>query len=108
MKKILVVDDDSAFVESIRASLDVSQYTVASARDGAEGLKKMEEDRPDLILLDMAMPTMDGIEFLKQVNKKYGEGRTPVLITSNISTLEKISEGMELGIAGIIDRVFKE
>ncbi|MDO8481701.1 MAG: response regulator [bacterium] len=121
MKKILVIDDDVAFVGSMKASLDKARYTVASAKDGVEGLKQMEEFRPDLILLDIAMPAMDGIEFLKQVNKKYGEGKTPVLVTSNVSSLEKISEGVSLGIrayfmksneslkgiSGIIDKVFE-
>ena len=82
----------------------------------------MEESKPDLILLDIMMPKMDGIEFLKQVNKRYGEGKTAVLITSNVSSLEQISEGVSLGIrgyfvksneslqgiAGIIERALKQ
>lgn len=100
MKKILVIDDDMTFVAMIKAALDPKRYTVASAGNGVEGLEKMKEYKPDLILLDIMMPKMDGMEFLKQVNEKYGEGTTPVLITSNISSLEKISEGVSLGIRG--------
>lgn len=122
MKKILVIDDDLTFVAMIKAALDPKVYTVSSATNGEEGLVAMEESIPDLILLDMMMPKMDGIEFLKQMNKKYGEGKTPVLITSNISSMDKISEGVALGIQGyfvksdeslqgiigMIDRVFQK
>lgn len=121
MKKILVIDDDMTFVAMIKAALDPTKYSVTNAANGAEGLARMEESKPDLILLDIIMPKMSGMEFLKELNKKYGEGKTPILITSNVSSLDKISEGVSLGIrgyfvkseeslsgiAGIIDGVFK-
>lgn len=122
MKKILVIDDDMTFVATMKAALDSAKYAVISASNGVEGLEMMEESKPDLILLDIMMPKMDGIEFLKELNKKYGEGKTPVLITSNVSSLDKISEGISLGvrgyfiksdeslqgIVGIIDGIFKK
>lgn len=122
MKKVLVIDDDMTFVTLMKASLDPSKYTVTSAGNGEEGLKQIEESKPDLILLDVMMPKMDGIEFLTQMNEKYGSGSIPVLITSNISSMEKISEGISLGIRGyfvksneslqgiseIIDGIFKK
>ena len=100
MKKILIVDDDASFIEALKASLDPKKFITVSAADGEEGLKRMEESKPDLILLDIKMPKLGGMEFLKRVNEKYGEGKTAVLITSNLSGLEQISEGMELGIRG--------
>lgn len=122
MKKILVIDDDEVFVTTMKATLDPKEYTVTSAGDGIEGLKEVEISKPDLILLDIMMPKMDGMEFLKRLNETYGEEKIPVLITSNISSLEKISEGVSLGIrgyfvksdeslkgiVGIIDSVFKK
>jgi CheY-like chemotaxis protein len=100
MKTILLIDDDAIFVTAIKDSLDKKSYTVVSAKDGVEGLTKMEESKPDLVLLDIMMPKMDGMEFLRKMNEKYGEGNTPVLITSNNSSLDKISEGVALGIRG--------
>src|SRR3989338_7600493 len=100
MKNILILDDDVTFVETMKASLDSAKYSVTTAGDGMEGLKKMEELKPDLVLLDIKIPKMDGMEFLKQINEKYGEGKTPVLITSNLSALEQIGEGVALGIRG--------
>ncbi len=100
MKNVLVVDDDMTFVAAIKATLDPNEYTVQSAGNGLEALESLKELKPDLILLDIMMPKMDGIEFLKEMNKQYGEGKTPVLITSNVSSLEKIGEGIALGIRG--------
>ncbi len=100
MKNILVIDDDMTFVAMMKASLDPIEYSVTSAGNGIEGLEAMEESVPNLILLDIMMPKMGGIEFLKKVNEKYGEGNIPVLITSNVSSLDKISEGISLGVRG--------
>ena len=102
MKNILVLDDDKAFIETVKATLDESRYKMTSAGNGKEGLKCLETLKPDLILLDIKMPEMDGIEFLKAMNEKYGEGKIPVLITSNSESLDKISEGVSLGIIGYI------
>lgn len=121
MKKILVIDDDMTFVAMMKAALDPAKYSVSSAANGEEGLAEVASSRPDLILLDIMMPKMDGMEFLKKVNEKYGKGEIAILITSNLSSLEKISEGVELGIRGyfvksdeslsgiveMIDRVFR-
>ena len=104
MKTILIVDDDKNFANLVKAAIDPKKYTTVSAHDGVEGLKKMEESIPDLILLDILMPNMDGMEFLRQINKKYGEGKTPVVITSNTVALEKISLGLELGIRAYIQK----
>ncbi|MEK7155669.1 MAG: response regulator [Patescibacteria group bacterium] len=102
MKHILIIDDDETFKSLIQSAFDTAKYSVALAADGVEGLKSMGEKRPDIILLDIKMPNMGGIEFLKEINKKYGEGKTPILITSNISSMDTISEGVVLGIRGYV------
>jgi CheY-like chemotaxis protein len=102
MKHVLVIDDDKVFIETMKACIDTGKYTFASAGDGLEGLKRVEEKKPDAILLDIKMPRMDGIEFLKQLNEKYGEGKIPILITSNSSSMDTISEGVALGIRGYV------
>lgn len=102
MKKILVIDDDQFFAKAIHSAMDTSKYEVITALDGDEGLKQVEKSTPDVILLDIMMPKMNGLEFLKQLNNKYGSNKIPVLITSNLSSMEKISEGVELGVRGYI------
>ncbi len=102
MRHILIIDDDTAFTTTMKACIDSTRYTYATAADGLEGLKSVDEKMPDLILLDIQMPTMGGIEFLRKVNEKFGEGKIPVLITSNSSNIDTISEGVSLGIRGYV------
>lgn len=102
VKKILIIDDDATFKDLMKAGLDAAVYEVTTASDGQEGLQKMSDSQPDVILLDIKMPGMDGITFLKELNQKYGEGKTPVLITSNMSSMDSIAEGVSLGIRGYV------
>jgi DNA-binding response OmpR family regulator len=102
MKKILVIDDEPVFSKMIREGLDASKYEILEAQDGEEGLKKVEEIKPELILLDIMMPKLDGMGFLKKLNEIHGKGAIPVVITSNLSTITKISEGLSLGVRGYI------
>ena len=102
MKHILVIDDDPFFSKNITEILDAKEFKVESAENGEVGLQSVEKKMPDLILLDIMMPKMNGIEFLKTINDKYGKNKIPVIITSNLSTMEKISEGLSLGIKGYI------
>ena len=102
MKKILIIDDDATFKELMKAGLDPASYEVSMAGDGQEGLQQMSESPPDAILLDIKMPGMDGLTFLKEINQKYGEGKTPVLITSNMSSMDSVAEGVSLGIRGYV------
>lgn len=102
MKKILVIDDDVTFLKTIRDMLEPLGYAVVEAHDGVEGLEMVKKETPDLILLDIVMPRLGGIEFLKILQKTEGEILIPVLITSNFSGINKIEEGMQLGIRGYI------
>jgi two-component system chemotaxis response regulator CheY len=102
MKKILVIDDDLTFQKTIRDTLESLGYAVVEAHDGVEGLKAVEAEKPNLILLDIVMPKLGGIEFLKILQKDKGGNPFPILITSNFSGIGKIDEGLELGIRGYI------
>lgn len=103
MKKILIIDDDQAFQKTMTETLSALHYEVESAYDGEEGLIKARTSTPDLILLDIKMPKLDGLTMLKelQADKKEGE-KISIIITSNSSSLDHISEGLELGVAGYI------
>ncbi len=102
MKKILIIDDDLTFQKTVRETLESAGYAVVEAHDGMEGLKAVETEKPSLILLDIVMPKLGGIEFLKILQKDKGGNPFPILITSNFSGIGKIDEGLELGIRGYI------
>lgn len=102
MTHVLIIDDDTTFKDLLKAAFDATKYSVALAGDGEEGLKQMKEKKPDVILLDIKMPGMDGLTFLKEMNATCGVGAVPVLITSNMSSMDTISEGVALGVRGYV------
>lgn len=79
MKKILVVDDERQITRMLRAALQGSGYCVLIASNGLDGLEQFESGRPDLIITDLAMPEMNGLEFTKAVRRV---SRTPIIVLS--------------------------
>ncbi len=104
MKKILIIDDDKIFSKILKDGLmqGVNKHEVSVAHDGEEGLEKVKQDRPDLIVLDMMMPKIGGIEFLKKIKLFNITPQIPVIISSQLMDVEKISESVELGVKGYI------
>ena len=105
MKKILLIDDDKIFLKIFRDTIRQDRnevYEVTTTTGGKEGLIKIQEDRPDLIVLDLKMPGMDGIDFLRELKKENFDPQIPILISSNFSDMEKIGEGIELGVKGYV------
>jgi excisionase family DNA binding protein len=79
---VLVVDDDAGVREVVRINLEMEGYTVREAANAEEGLSAVEDDAPDLILLDVMMPEVDGWEMLRRVQERHGIGSIPVVMFS--------------------------
>ena len=93
-EKILVVDDDTNICELRRLYLTKEGYQVTPANDGEEGLEKFNQLKPDMVLLDVMMPKMDGLEVCRRIRKL---GNTPVMmLTAKGETFDKVL-GLELG-----------
>ena len=93
-EKILVVDDDTNICELLRLYLTKEGYQVTVANDGEEGLEKFNQVKPDMVLLDVMMPRMDGLEVCRRIRKA---GNTPVMmLTAKGETFDKVL-GLELG-----------
>ena len=93
-EKILVVDDDVNICELLRLYLTKEGYQVTIANDGEEGLDKFNQVKPDMVLLDVMMPKMDGLEVCRRIRKL---GNTPVMmLTAKGETFDKVL-GLELG-----------
>ncbi|MBI5798432.1 MAG: response regulator [Candidatus Yonathbacteria bacterium] len=104
-KKILIIDDDRIFSKILRDGLVAGgdgKYEVVNAFDGEEGFLVASREKPDLIMLDMMMPKVTGIEFLRKWRKEDFGKDTPVIVETQLSDLEKMSEGIELGVRGYI------
>ena len=93
--KVLVVDDEAVVRESYLRTLDGVRYNVRAALDGAEALRMMEAEHFDVILLDIRMPKMDGIEVLRQIKKRWPE--CEVVIITGYPSIETAKEAVRLG-----------
>ncbi|MCX5703144.1 MAG: response regulator [Candidatus Omnitrophica bacterium] len=94
--KILVVDDEKDVVEALKKRLIREGYEVTVAFDGEEALRKVKEDNPDIILLDLTLPKLNGFEVLKEIREKHKDKWRPVIIISGQTELDTIREGYNL------------
>jgi two-component system cell cycle response regulator len=95
--RILIVDDHEDNVELLRARLESWGYTAESANDGAEALRKVEESPPDLILLDVMMPVIDGIEVARRIKGNASLPFIPIIMQTALDSTENKVEGLEAG-----------
>ena len=93
-KTILIVEDEQAMVGVLKDKLGLEGFLVLTASDGEEGLKVALEHQPDLILLDIVMPVMDGMAMLKKLREDAWGKTVPVIILTNLDTNDKILEGV--------------
>ncbi len=95
--KILVVEDDKFLRELITQKLVREGYEVREAVDGEDGVKKVEEEKPDIILLDLILPGIDGFEVLAKIKEKPDREDVPVVILSNLGQRDDVERGLKLG-----------
>ena len=95
--KVLVVEDEEILLTALKEELNTGGYEVEGASDGVEGLEKVKTFKPQLILLDLLMPKMDGMEMLQKLKADSESREIPVVILTNLSDYEKISEALSLG-----------
>jgi len=97
MAKILIVEDDKFLRELIAKKLIKEGYEVEEAIDGEDGVRKAKEIMPDLILLDLILPGIDGFEVLKRIKESQKTALIPVVILSNLGQKDEIEKGLNLG-----------
>ncbi|MBX9971700.1 response regulator YycF [Bacillus sp. CMF12] len=102
-KKILVVDDEKPIADILQFNLKKEGYEVVCAYDGNDALDKVEEIKPDLILLDIMLPQRDGIEVCREVRKKYD--MPIIMLTAKDSEIDKVL-GLELGADDYVTKPF--
>ena len=101
-KKILVVDDEQQLALAVKIRLQSRGYQVTTASDGRQGLDAVEREVPDLVILDVLMPVMDGYTFLRELNTKVGRGKIPVIVLTARDRMKDLFE-----VEGIEDYVVK-
>lgn len=97
MATILIVEDEEALAEVLQNQLKKSNFNVEVARDGEEALEKLQKIKPDLILLDLILPKMNGFEVLERVKGGFETRSIPVIVLSNLGSDEDIKRAIKLG-----------
>jgi len=97
MKKILFIEDESALQRTFEEALKDEGFEMISALDGETGLKMAKEKNPDLILLDLILPKIEGMEVLKKLKEDEKTKDIPVIVLTHLEELEKVEKAMELG-----------
>ena len=103
MKKILVVDDEKPISDIIKFNLKKEGYDVYTAYDGEEALQKVEEINPDLILLDLMLPKIDGLEVAREVRKTHN--MPIIMVTAKDAEIDKVL-GLEMGADDYVTKPF--
>ncbi len=108
-KKILVIDDEKLITISLQKLLSREGYEVVIVQDGGSALQKIQEDVFDLIISDVRMPTMDGIETIIQIRKYLQESKKqliPEILITGYADLDKYEKAKELNVAGYVNKPF--
>ncbi|MFW5867902.1 MAG: response regulator transcription factor [Armatimonadota bacterium] len=105
-KKILVVDDERHIVRLVEVNLSRAGYDVATAYDGVEALEKVEEEKPDMIVLDVMMPRMDGFEVLKRLQADPDTQDIPVIMLTAKAQDADIFRGWSSGVSSYLTKPF--
>lgn len=106
-KLILTVDDSASMRMLLKASLTAQGYRIESADDGAHGLERMHEVKPDLLITDINMPKMDGFELIEAVRAESAFRGTPILVLSTEFSEEKKARARAAGATGWITKPFE-
>jgi DNA-binding response OmpR family regulator len=96
-KKIVLVEDDSFLAGMYVSKLNMENFEVKLAENGEDGLKTATDEMPDLILLDILLPRMDGFEVLKKLKKNPETAGIPVILLTNLGQKKDVDRGLALG-----------
>ncbi|MBU2566330.1 response regulator [Patescibacteria group bacterium] len=94
---VLLVEDDAFLARIYATALEAQGFRLSLASNGEDGLKLVEREKPDIIILDILLPEMDGYEFLEKIKADQGSANIPVLVLSNLGQKEDVDKAMQLG-----------
>jgi CheY-like chemotaxis protein len=103
-KKILLVDDSSTVLLMEKMILSKSEYDVVTARDGVEGVEKARSELPDLILMDVVMPRMDGFEAVRKLREDDSTRSIPVIMVTTRGELQSVETGYASGCSDYVTK----
>lgn len=96
-KKLVIVEDDVVLQKALQDFLEAENFEVSCALDGEEGVTKILEVKPDLILLDIILPKKDGYEVIKEIRADEQTKEIPIVLLTNLGSLNDVEKALELG-----------
>lgn len=105
-KKIFIIDDAPEIVTLLEDLVEVSGYAVASAPDAEQGYLKLTREKPDLLLLDLMLPGMDGFEFCKKIRKEEAFKDLPIIAVTVLKDEENVKRGAAVGMNDYVVKPF--
>jgi DNA-binding response OmpR family regulator len=104
--RILVVDDDRVIQQLLKVNLELEGYVIEVAEDGEEALDLFDEFRPNLVLLDIMMPKLDGWEVCRRLKQGVDSADVPIVLLSARAQEADVQRGIELGVAAYVTKPF--
>ncbi len=104
--RILVVDDDQVIQQLLKVNLELEGYAVAVAEDGEEALEQFDLFQPNLVLLDIMMPKLDGWEVCRRLKQGVDSAAVPIVLLSARAQEADVQRGLELGVADYVTKPF--
>jgi DNA-binding response OmpR family regulator len=104
--RILVVDDDRVIQQLLKVNLELEGYAIEVAEDGEEALDLFDEFRPNLVLLDIMMPKLDGWEVCRRLKQGVDTADVPIVLLSARAQEADVQRGIELGVAAYVTKPF--
>lgn len=102
MPKILIVEDDAQYSKVYKHKFEISGYEVATAEDGEVALTKMKQSKPDIALVDLMMPKMDGFQLMEVMKSDANLKDIPIVVLTNLSTPDGTERVLEKGVYSIM------
>ncbi len=106
MVRMLVVDDDPVILKLLRISFEMEGFEVLSAADGQEGLERARSDHPDVVLSDVMMPRLDGLQLLAELKADPATADLPVVLLSAKAQNAEVREGLAMGADDYVTKPF--
>lgn len=100
--KVLIIEDDSYISDMYKIKFESENFETIVAEDGINGIKEIEKQKPDIVLLDIVMPKVDGFSVLKMIKKNEDSKDIPVVLLTNLGQKDNVERGFELGATSYI------
>lgn len=97
MAKVVFIEDEPALQKTVSEFLGVQGYEVVTASNGEEGLELVKSERPDVVLLDLILPKLGGLEVLRRMRSTPELSSVPVIVLTNVESSESVEEAVRLG-----------